>query len=238
MSTNTGVVGVLSRLERDASFIAARESIRLGFVPRDDRDPGFRAYRRYMAELEPVVESDSFMDEIGADASVRIWFFRVFGYRGDCEFTLMPEVWMRDLPLLVIGRGAHLGYGMVLGTGQVTLDGAGVGLAPIAIGERSFCNQHAVVEGGAVIGADAAIGIRALVGPSAHVSDRAQIGDFARIGREAVVGAGARIGHGARIGQGAVIDPGVEVGDGARIPAHHRMTAAGLYPLLQASIAA
>lgn len=224
----------LARLEQDESFIEARSAIQPAFVPCDKADPAFMAYRRYSAELERYVERPNVMKAILREPLLKIAFFRAFGYRGELDFTVMPEVWMRDLPLLVIGRDVHLGYGMVLGTGQMSLDGRGLRLRPIAIGSRSFCNQHAVVEGGTLIGDDCLIGIRAIIGATCRLEDRVHVGDFTRIGADVVVGEGAVIGHNARIGDGAVIDAGCTVPEGGRVPANHRLTPAGLFPLLAA----
>ncbi|GMG81438.1 hypothetical protein LNKW23_06510 [Paralimibaculum aggregatum] len=201
-------------------------------------DPEFIAYRQYIAEIERYTENEDAMRAIAREPMLKIAFFRTFGYRGEVEFTLMPEVWLRDLPLLVIGRDAHLGYGMILGTGQVSQDGSGVRLRPIAIGARSFCNQHAVIEGGTVIGDDCLVGIGSSIGEACRISDRAQIGDCARLGHEVAIGERTVIGHNARIGNGSVIDPDLRVGDGARIPPQHRLTSAGLFPLLAGRLAA
>ena len=32
--------------------------------------------------------------------------FRIFGYRGSMDFTIYPDTWIRDLPLLDFGEGA------------------------------------------------------------------------------------------------------------------------------------
>jgi hypothetical protein len=34
--------------------------------------------------------------------------FRLFGYRGDLNFTVYPDTWIRDLPLLDFGKGAYI----------------------------------------------------------------------------------------------------------------------------------
>ncbi len=238
MVASYALIEELKCLEHDAEFIAARAAIKPGFVPRQPGHPTYIAYRNYNRALEVFAECEDAVRIVAADPLLRIAFFRTFGYRGEVNFTMMPQVWLRELPLLVIGRGAHLGRGAVLGTGQITPDGSGVSLLPIAIGERTVLGDFAIVEGGAILGSDVTLGTRSLVGGACHISDGAILGDGVRVGPEVVLGAGAVVGSGASIGAGAVIDPGVVVGEGVRIPARHRLTDAGLFPLLQARIAA
>ncbi len=238
MPIDLGVYDTLARLAQDPSFAAARGAIRPGFVPRAPGHPFYEAYRRYMREVEPILEDPERLAAILGDDRLTSEVFRLFGYRGDLDFTLAPDAWIRDLPLLVIGSGAYIGAGVVLGTGQMTLDGLGVALAPIAVGRRSCLNPGAILEGGAVVGYGAWVGAGAQIGADCHISDQAQIGEGARLGRDCVVGHGAVVGHSCRLGAGAVVDPGVTVPAATQLPAQHRLTEAGLFPLLQARIAA
>lgn len=220
----------LDRLEKDRGFRAAVESVRHGTIQQDERRPEYRKYRRYARELEHFTENPEAMRAIIGDVMLKIWFFRVFGYRGELRFSVMPSVWLRDLPLLDIGMDAHLGYGMMLGTGQIDPQDGSVALKPISIGERTFFNQHSIVEGGTRIDDDCCVGIRALVGADCSIGRSVEIGDFVRIGDGAIIGSAVRIGHGACVGQSAIVDPGLVVPEGAEVPAHHRLTAGGLFP--------
>ena len=55
--------------------------------------------------------------------------FRLFGYRGGLDFTVYPDTWIRDLPLLNFGRGAYLsnratiGTNIILTNGHILVDG-------------------------------------------------------------------------------------------------------------------
>lgn len=221
----------LENLEGDSEFRSAVDAVAPGFL-RHDRDcPVFRRYRLYSAALETFVEEPPVMREILSDPLRRIGFFRLFGYRGEIDFTMMPSVWVRDLPLLDIGRDAHLGYGMALGTGRICA--TGVQLKTIRLGERSVFAQHSVVEGGTRIGKETRVGIRGIVGPDCMIGDSVELSDFARLSEGVSVRDGARIGEGAVVGAGAVIDEGVRIEDRAEVPAWHRVTEAGVFPLPQ-----
>ena len=225
-----GIEHALDRLEKDRSFRRLVAALSEGTIPQDEADPAFREYQRYVHELEAFTEAPEVMREVLAEPLLKIWFFRVFGYVGELRFSVMPSVWLRDLPLLDIGRDAHLGYGMMLGTSQIDPAAGTIELRQIAIGARTFFNQHSIVEGGTRIGDDCCVGIRAMIGGRCRIDPGCEIGDFVRIGADAMVGGGARIGHGALIGRAAIVDPGLVVEEGGEVPAHHRLTAGGLFP--------
>ncbi|MEM9144944.1 MAG: hypothetical protein AAGC57_02020 [Pseudomonadota bacterium] len=188
--------------------------------------------------MERFTDHAQVLQAVLDDVAMKIWFFRVFGYRGDLQFRIMPAVWIRELTLLDIGRDAHIGYGVMLGTSRILNDGDSVLLRRIAIGERCFFNQHGVVEGGASIGSDCSIGIRSTIGADSKIGDGVEIGDVVRIGEEASIGDGCRIGCGASVGAGSIVDPGVVLEDGRAVPAHHRLTFGGLFPMPHRRIAA
>lgn len=223
------VEDVLGRLEHDRNFRKVLSEVREGIVSRVSDDTASRAYRCYVREIERFTESPPTMRLLLSDPALKIWFFRVFGYLGEMQFTLRQAVWFRELPLLDIGRDAHLGYGMMLGTSQMLPDGESAVLRRISIGERTFFNQHAVVEGGVSVGADCSIGIRTTIGSDAQISNEVEIGDYGRIGDEAVISDRCQIGAGASIGRATIVDAGVKVEEGAQIPAYHRLTRGGLF---------
>ncbi|MEO0624409.1 MAG: hypothetical protein AAFU49_21340 [Pseudomonadota bacterium] len=232
------VQDILGHLEHDRAFQEAAQLIVEGVVTRRQNDDVSQAYRVYTREIEQFTEQPAIMRLVLSDPSLKIWFFRVFGYRGELQFSMMQAVWLRDLPLLTIGRDAHLGYGMMLGTSQILPDGESVLLRRISIGARTFFNQHTVVEGGTRVGEDCSVGVRVSIGGEVQVGDNVEVGDFARIGDQVILGAGSRVGCGAMIGRAAIVDPGMAVEDGADVPAFHRLTSGGLFPRPHRRIAA
>jgi hypothetical protein len=49
--------------------------------------------------------------------------FRLFGYRGQMDFTVHPDTWIRDLPLLDLGKGAYVANRATLGTNMPLKNG-------------------------------------------------------------------------------------------------------------------
>jgi hypothetical protein len=49
--------------------------------------------------------------------------FRLFGYRGSMKFTVYPDTWIRDLPLLMFGEGAYVSNRATLRTNIVLSNG-------------------------------------------------------------------------------------------------------------------
>ena len=229
---------VLGFLELDADFQAAVARIRPGPLSAEDGCEAYRCYRLYNAALGAFTEDGDLMRQIFGDEMLRIAFFRAFGYRGDLDFAMMPSVALHDLPLLEIGAGAHIGYGVTLGGEEEPYAGVPVSLETIRIGAGCFLNQHAVVEPGARMAEGVCIGIRAMIGRGAELGERVDIGDFSTVGNGAMIGEGAQIGHNAHVGDGAIVDPGLTVADGDAVPPHHRLTAGGLFPRPQSHLAA
>lgn len=228
----------LDRLEKDRDFRAATEAIRPRWIVDNAGDPAFGAHRRYLDELDRFLGCGATMRAILGEPMLKIWFFRTFGYRGDLRFEMAPSVLMREIPLLDIGRGARIAPGAVLGTSIVASGTAAIRLAPIDIGEATEIGERALLEGGSEIGRDARIGQRVAIGADCRVGDGARIHDFTRVGDFSIVGAGAEIGARSVIGRGAVVDPGVVVPEDGEVPDHHRLTAAGVFPMPHRRLAA
>jgi hypothetical protein len=49
--------------------------------------------------------------------------FRLFGYRGSMNFTIYPDTWIRDLPLLKFEDGVYVSNRATLGTNMVLSNG-------------------------------------------------------------------------------------------------------------------
>lgn len=145
--------------------------------------------------------------------------FRLFGYTGSTRFTVYPDTWLRDLPLLEIGEGAYLSNRAAIGTNMCLLDGSilvrPVRIAPGAlIGHMSLCPGVSVGKR-AQVGVGVAVGANCRIGHRARISPCAGINHGAKIGADAEVGAGAYVGESARIGPGLRIPPCAIIPDGS-----------------------
>jgi acetyltransferase-like isoleucine patch superfamily enzyme len=148
--------------------------------------------------------------------------FRLFGYRGRMNFTVYPDTWIRDLPLLRFGQGAYvsnratLGTNIALANGQILVDrielgdGALVGhLAMLAPGVRLGLRAEVAV--GCAIGIGSVIGAGAKVLPTAAlehgvvVCARATIGPMSFIGSKSVINEGIHLAGGSLLARRSVV---------------------------------
>jgi len=137
--------------------------------------------------------------------------FRLFGYRGALDFTVYPDTWIRDLPLLDLGSGAYvsnratLGTNIVLANGRILVDRIVVGPRAL-VGHLTMLAPGVEIEEAAEIAVGCAIGVRVRVGPRAH------IGGLCRVEN------GARIGAGANVGNCSFVASRSSVRAGQRVP--------------------
>src|SRR5579883_665228 len=118
--------------------------------------------------------------------------FRLFGYRGNLDFTIYPDTWIRDLPLLDFGRGAYLGNRATIGSNQ-------------CFGDRILVDRITFGDG-------AELGHLAMVSPGVRVGKGAEIGVGAGVGLRARIGAYSNVGACSGVGHGVTLGEGVETG--------------------------
>jgi carbonic anhydrase/acetyltransferase-like protein (isoleucine patch superfamily) len=139
--------------------------------------------------------------------------FRIFGYRGTLEFTIYPDTWIRDLPLLKFGRGAYLSNRATIGT-NIALANGHILVDEIIIGEKSCIGHLAMLAPGVEtgyateIGVGCAIGIRTKIGESSRIGPTCAIDHGVQIGSKVIMGGMSCVGKLARIGNGISIAVG------------------------------
>lgn len=167
--------------------------------------------------------------------------FRLFGYRGSLDFTIYPDTWIRDLPLLDFGPGAYIANRATLGTNMALSNGTSL-VDRIRIGPGATVGHLAVVAPGvelgqgAELGAGTAIGISARIGEHALVQPTASVNHAARIGARAVVGSASYIGAAAVIEPGASVPPATRVANRSRFAAELPRSAASVPPRSEPSL--
>jgi carbonic anhydrase/acetyltransferase-like protein (isoleucine patch superfamily) len=112
--------------------------------------------------------------------------FRRFGYKGNVDFAVYPDTWIRDLPLLNIGKGAYLSNRATLGSNMIMPDNKIV-VTPIVIGEGSIIGHLACIAG-VRVDKNVVVGIGSTVGSHVHLQDGSQIGPCGGIDHGTVVG--------------------------------------------------
>ncbi len=153
---------------------------------------------------------------------LQTFLFRLFGYKGNTDFTIYPDTWIRDLPLLDIGKGAYLSNRATLGT-NIVRKGGGILVGGIQIGAGALIGHLSVCGMNTVVGKNAQIGVGALVGTYIELQDDTIVGSGAAVDHGVKIERGARIGTRAcigtcsKIGSNAVVDEGVVLAPGSVI---------------------
>lgn len=123
---------------------------------------------------------------------------RLFGYRGQLRFTIYPDVWVRDWPLIDIGEDAYIANKATISPNMALADGTLV-VAPVSVGARVLVGHGALIAPGTMLGDRARVGTGASVGFGTRVGTGASIGDIAGLDHHVRVGAAASVGNAARI---------------------------------------
>jgi len=147
----------------------------------------------------------------------RRYFFRLFGYKGELDFTIHPDTWIRDLPLVRFGKGVYVANQATIGTNIVADFGRSIWVDTVQVGDGSVIGSHTLIAPGAVIGKGVEVGIRTICGLKVRIHDGATIGPDAAIGHGAVIGVGANVGRRAEVDLRVRIEPGAVVPPFARI---------------------
>jgi len=203
------VAGCLSRPHQ--------RSIVPGKFPRSLDDPTYLDRRLYGLCLTAVYYFTPIYAAVLYIDPFRRYFFRLFGYRGQLDFTIHPDTWIRDLPLVSIGKGAYVANQATIGTNIVADFGKSIWVDRIEIGAGSVVGSHSLIAPGGKVGAGVEIGIRTICGLKARIQDGANIGPDCAIGHGAVIGAEAKVGRRAEIDVRVRIPAGAAVRPFSRI---------------------
>jgi carbonic anhydrase/acetyltransferase-like protein (isoleucine patch superfamily) len=145
--------------------------------------------------------------------------FKLFGYKGtSLQFTIYPDTWIRDLPLLDFGAGAYLSNRATLGTNMCLPDNT-IFVDKITVAAKGLLGHLGVLAPGCKIMEEAEVGVSATLGVRCRLKPKASVKPGALLNHGVVVGAGAEIGTRAFVGLRARIGDGVKVPAGACIPA-------------------
>ncbi len=141
--------------------------------------------------------------------------FRLFGYRGCLDFTIYPDTWIRDLPLLNFGDGAYIANRSTLGS-NICLQSGEILVGAISIGDRSVVGHLGVIGLGSTVEADSELGVGVATGIQV------------RIGRNTKIGAISGLNHGSNVGNNCDIGAMSYVGSGTRVLNRVQLPAASM----------
>lgn len=143
--------------------------------------------------------------------------FRLFGYRGKLNFTIYPDTWIRDLPLLDFGEGAYIANRSTLGS-NICLQSGEILVGRISIGDRSVLGHLAVIGLDSKMDSDSEIGVGTTTGIQVTV------------GRGTKVGAICGLNHGSSIGDECDVGSMSYIGSGTRVHSGVHLPAASVSP--------
>lgn len=214
--------GLLSRPHHHA--------IRPGRFQRDLADPTYRARRLYGLCWTSVYYATPLYFLVLSLPWLKRLTFRLFGYRGQMQFTVYPDTWIRDLPLLDFGPGAYVSNKATLGTnvaqanGSLLVDRISVGAGAL-VGHLAMLSTGTVLEEGAEVGVGCAVGSKvrfrrnAAVAACCAVGHLADLGEDVRVGYMSSIGIAARIDAGLRLPQVAIVPNRCRVANQADVDA-------------------
>ena len=217
----------LSELRADKTFQKHVQNIKKGHFKRDEQTPDYKSRLIYTEKLRSFVYNPAIMNEILSDWDLKRLFFRTFGYKGSLDFTIYPNAWLRDLPLLDIGEGCYLADNILLGTNMVSHNQQFIDVGPITIGDRTIFNQRCAVGNDVTIGKDCRIGFSVGIGIRCTIGDNVSIGEYSFIAHGVKVGKNVTIGQCSHIGNMIIVEAGVVLPPNTKIPAYSRVTKDG-----------
>lgn len=148
--------------------------------------------------------------------------FRLFGYRGSMNFTIYPDTWIRDLPLLNIEDGAYVANRATLGTNMVLRNGRLL-VAPITLRARAMVGHLALLAPGVELRSDAEVGIGSGVGIKTVLHEASLVGSFCWIGHRVQVGHHASVASNSYIGSGSVLSTDVVLPPCTNVQSRHHI---------------
>jgi acetyltransferase-like isoleucine patch superfamily enzyme len=157
--------------------------------------------------------------------------FRGFGYKGEMDFTTYPDTWIRDLPLLKIGRGAYLSNKATIGTNIAFPDGS-ILVDSVTVGDGALIGHLAMLAPGVEVRKGAEVGVGAAIGLKSVVGEQARINAHCGIEHGVKIGARVKIGATTYVSSGVEIAPDISIPPGITIPSRMRITSqdeAGLF---------
>lgn len=212
--TYVGLSGCLSMI--------GRPGVIAGKFPRSPAHPIYALRRIYGTAWTQVYYFKALYSAFLAVPLFKRILFLLFGYRGNSDFTIYPDAWIRDLPLLRIGKGVYIANRCTIGTNICLNDGS------IIVGECRLDDKvligHMVVFGlgchfgeSSELGIGVTFGIRITLGKSVMVAPKANIYHGAKIGDNVKVGACSLIGMKAEIGPNIDLPLGSYIPNGAKV---------------------
>lgn len=210
-------------------FQSVVRNIKPGTFKREENTKDYSDRLIYTREFRKFIYNPAVLNILFSDLELKTKFFRTFGYRGQMDFTIYPNCWLRDLPMLDIGEGTYLADGILLGTNQVSIDQKVLKVGTIKIGSRCVFDQQCKLGYNSVIGDDCIIGIQSAIGLKCRMGNGVKVGESTTIRHGVTIGDGAILGSETQVGSFSVIEDGVILPEFSRIPSFSLVTQDGIF---------
>lgn len=148
---------------------------------------------------------------------IRKGLFRLFGYRGETDFTIYPDTWIRDLPLLSIGKGAYVSNRATVATNVAFRNGTLL-VDRVTIGANALIGHLALLAPGTSVGDNAEVGVSTALALRVQVDNNAKIGPCSDIDNGVCIGSHAIVGSAVYLGPKTTIFPHARVRSGTSLP--------------------
>jgi len=149
--------------------------------------------------------------------------FQLFGYRGSMDFTVYPDTWIRDLPLLHFEDGVYVSNRATLGT-NIVLSNGYLLVDEITLGKNALIGHLAMLAPGVTVGDNAEVAVGVAVGIKSQLGARSFVAPCAAIEHGVRIGVDAEIGPNSYVGTRTVVADGVKLPGGSIVAPRTRMT--------------
>ena len=198
----------------------AKKGIQRGKFPREAMHPVYLMRRIYGAAWTQLYYFKPVYAVVLAIPVLKKVVFWLYGFQGSTDFVVYPDTWIRDLPILNVGKGCYLSNRATLGT-NLCLSNGRILVDAIRLSDKVLIGHLAKVAPGfradasAEIGVDSSIGIRVRMGEHSNIKPVVTLNHGSVLGIRAEVGTRSYVGLKAKIGDGVAIPSGANVPDGS-----------------------
>jgi carbonic anhydrase/acetyltransferase-like protein (isoleucine patch superfamily) len=228
LNTVSDIKNALEELNQP-SFQRVVSNIKAGSFKRESESRDYQDRLIYTRAFRKFAYNPAILNEIFSCAELKKSFFRTFGYKGALDFTIYPNCWLRDLPMLDIGSKTYLADGILLGTNQVSTDQKVLKVGTIKIGERCVFDQDCKVGYNSVIGDDCIIGIQTSIGLKCKMGNNVKLGEACTVRHGVSFGNDVIVGGETQIGNFCIIEDGVVIEEFSTIPSFSLVTKGGIF---------
>ncbi|OFZ18631.1 MAG: hypothetical protein A2X94_01705 [Bdellovibrionales bacterium GWB1_55_8] len=194
-----------------------RKAIIVGKFPRDLKHPVYGPRRLYAICWNAIYFFTGLYFIYLSVPVLKKGMFRLFGYQGNLDFTIYADAWLRDLPMLHIGKGAYIANKSTIGTNMCLADGSTI-VDHVELKDGALIGHMSIIGPGLKLGENSELGVNSALGIRISIGARANIGPVASIHHGVRIGTDVEVGACSYVGLRASIADGIKIPTAANIP--------------------